>query len=129
MIRKVTKHGTTWADVPARFEAGTPAIAQAIGLAAALRWLDGIGMEHVTAHEQEIAAYAMECLAEVPGLTIFGPPPSPEMEPDREHEGRDEKGEGERGVERDAHHAFPSAGRRLSRTPSERRIRVTASRW
>ena len=78
MIRKVTKGGTTWADVPARFEAGTPAIAQAIGLAAALRWLDGIGMEHVTAHEREITAYAMERLAAVDGLTIFGPPASAE---------------------------------------------------
>ena len=78
MIRKVTKEGTTWADVPARFEAGTPAIAQAIGFAAALRWLDGIGMQHVTAHEQEVAAYAMDRLAGVPGLQIFGPPASPE---------------------------------------------------
>ncbi len=78
MIRKVTKEGTTWADVPARFEAGTPAIAQAIGLAAALRWLDGIGMQHVTAHEQEVTAYAMDRLAGVPGLQIFGPPASPE---------------------------------------------------
>ena len=78
MIRKVTKEGTTWADVPARFEAGTPAITQAIGLAAAIRWLDGIGMEHVTAHEREITAFAMEQLASVPGLRIFGPPASPE---------------------------------------------------
>ena len=78
MIRKVTREGTTWADVPARFEAGTPAIAQAIGLAAAIRWLDGIGMQHVTAHEREITAYAMERLAGVSGLTVFGPPASPE---------------------------------------------------
>ncbi len=78
MIRKVTKDGTTWADVPARFEAGTPAIAQAIGLAAAIRWLDGIGMEHVTEHEREITAYAMDRLGGVPGLTIFGPPASPD---------------------------------------------------
>ncbi|MDQ3729645.1 MAG: SufS family cysteine desulfurase, partial [Actinomycetota bacterium] len=78
MIRKVTKEGTTWADVPARFEAGTPAIAQAIGLAAALRWLDGIGMEHATQHEREVTAYAMERLSGVPGLTIFGPPASPD---------------------------------------------------
>jgi cysteine desulfurase/selenocysteine lyase len=77
MIRKVTKQGTTWADVPARFEAGTPAIAQAIGLAAALRWLDGIGMQNVTAHEQEVTAYAMERLSGVPGLRVFGPPASP----------------------------------------------------
>ncbi|HEX2129674.1 MAG TPA: cysteine desulfurase [Solirubrobacterales bacterium] len=77
MIRKVTKEGTTWADPPARFEAGTPAIAQAIGLAAALRWLDGLGMESVTAHERDITAYALERLADVDGLRIIGPPSSP----------------------------------------------------
>ncbi len=74
MIRKVTTAGTTWADPPARFEAGTPAIAQAIGLAAAIRWLDGVGMDEVTAHEKSITAYALQRLPEVPGLTIFGPP-------------------------------------------------------
>ncbi len=76
MIRKVTKRGSTWADPPARFEAGTPAIAQAIGMAAALRWLDGVGMTAVAAHEREITAVALARLAEVPGLRIFGPPPS-----------------------------------------------------
>jgi cysteine desulfurase / selenocysteine lyase len=78
MIRKVTTTGTTYADPPARFEAGTPAITQAIGFAAALRWLDAIGMDAVTAHEREIAAYAMESLGEVPGLTIYGGGPAPE---------------------------------------------------
>ena len=78
MIRKVTKAGTTYADPPARFEAGTPAISQAIGLAAALRWIDGIGMEAVTAHEREMAAYALERLGAVEGLRIIGPPASPE---------------------------------------------------
>jgi cysteine desulfurase/selenocysteine lyase len=78
MIRKVTREGTTYADPPTRFEAGTPAIAQAIGLAAALRWLDGLGMESVLAHEREIADYALERLAEVPDLRIFGPPRGPE---------------------------------------------------
>jgi cysteine desulfurase/selenocysteine lyase len=78
MIRKVTTEGTTYADPPARFEAGTPAIAQAIGLAAAIRWLDGLGLDAVLAHEQEITAYAMDRLAAVPGLQIFGPPASPE---------------------------------------------------
>ena len=78
MIRKVTKQGTTYADPPARFEAGTPAISQAIGMAAAVRWLDGIGMDSVLAHEREIAAYAIEALSEVPGLDIYGPPASPE---------------------------------------------------
>jgi cysteine desulfurase / selenocysteine lyase len=78
MIRKVTKEGTTWADPPARFEAGTPAIAQAIGMAAALRWLDGLGMDAVEGHEREIAGYALARVAEVPGLRIFGPPSSAE---------------------------------------------------
>jgi cysteine desulfurase / selenocysteine lyase len=78
MIRKVTKEGTTWADPPARFEAGTPAITQAIGLASAIRWLDGIGMDAVTAHEHEIANYALDAVATVPGLRVFGPPSSPD---------------------------------------------------
>ncbi len=78
MIRKVTKEGTTWADPPARFEAGTPAISQAIGMAAAIRWLDGLGMDAVSAHEREITAYALDRLVEVPGLTVFGPPASPD---------------------------------------------------
>ena len=74
MIRKVAREGTSYADVPARFEAGTPAIAQAIGMASALRWLDALEMEAVREHEREIAAYALERLAAVPGLRIFGPP-------------------------------------------------------
>jgi cysteine desulfurase / selenocysteine lyase len=77
MIRKVTKERTTWADPPARFEAGTPAIAQAIGLAAAFRWLDAVGMDAVTAHEHDVAAYALDRLADFPGLTVFGSPSSP----------------------------------------------------
>jgi cysteine desulfurase/selenocysteine lyase len=77
MIRKVTKGGTTYADPPARFEAGTPAIAQAIGMASALRWLDGLGMEAVRAHEEAIAACALERLEEIPGLRVFGPPRGP----------------------------------------------------
>ena len=76
MIRKVTKGGTTYADPPARFEAGTPAIAQAIGMASAFRWLDMVGMEAVREHEEQIADYALERVAEVPGLRVFGPPRS-----------------------------------------------------
>jgi cysteine desulfurase / selenocysteine lyase len=78
MIRKVTKAGTTFADPHTRFEAGTPAIAQAIGMASALRWLDGLGMDAVLAHERQIADYALERLAEVPGLRIFGPRRGPD---------------------------------------------------
>ena len=78
MIRKVTTEGTSYADPPARFEAGTPAISQAIGMAAALRWLDALGMEAVREHERAVAAYALDRLAEVPRLRLFGPPASPE---------------------------------------------------
>jgi cysteine desulfurase / selenocysteine lyase len=75
MIRKVTKERITWADVPARFEAGTPPIAEAIGLAAAVEWLDGVGLDAAHAHETEVGAYALDRLAEIPGLRVFGPPP------------------------------------------------------
>jgi cysteine desulfurase/selenocysteine lyase len=78
MIRKVTREGTTFADPPARFEAGTPAIAQAIGMAAALRWLGGLGLDAVLAHEREIADYTLERVATVPGLRVFGPTRSPD---------------------------------------------------
>jgi len=78
MIRKVTREGTTYADVPARFEAGTPAITQAVGMAAALRWLDALGMETVRNHERQIADYALARVTEVPGLKVFGPPRGPE---------------------------------------------------
>ena len=78
MIRKVTTAGTTFADPPARFEAGTPAIAQAIGFAAALRWLDQIGMEAARDHERQITSYALSRVADVPGLRVFGPPASDE---------------------------------------------------
>jgi cysteine desulfurase/selenocysteine lyase len=78
MIRKVGREGTTYADVPARFEAGTPAITQAIGMASALRWLDSLGMEAVREHELAITDYALERLAEVPGLQVFGPPRGPD---------------------------------------------------
>jgi cysteine desulfurase / selenocysteine lyase len=74
MIRKVTKERITWASVPARFEAGTPPIGEAIGLAAAVEWLDALGLEAAHAHEVEVGAYALERLAEIPGLRIFGPP-------------------------------------------------------
>jgi cysteine desulfurase / selenocysteine lyase len=73
MIAKVTKQKTSYAAVPARFEAGTPAIAQAIGMASALRWLDALGMDAVRVHEREIADLTLERLADVPGLRVFGP--------------------------------------------------------
>ena len=74
MIHKVTKEEITWATVPARFEAGTPPIAEAVGLGAAIKWVDALGLEAMHAHELELTAHALERLGEVPGLRIFGPP-------------------------------------------------------
>ena len=74
MIRKVTKELITWADLPAKFEGGTPPIAEAVGFGAAVRWIDGLGLPAIHAAEAELTAYALERVAEVPGLTVFGPP-------------------------------------------------------
>jgi cysteine desulfurase/selenocysteine lyase len=60
-------------NIPHKFEAGTPAIAEAVGFGAAVEYLSGIGMEAVAAHEREIISYALERLEEVPGLQVFGP--------------------------------------------------------
>jgi cysteine desulfurase / selenocysteine lyase len=73
MIRDVDLHASTWADVPHKFEAGTPPIAEAIGFGAAADYLAAIGMEAVREHEREITGYALERLSEVPDLTIYGP--------------------------------------------------------
>jgi len=73
MIRKVGLRESTWNDLPWKFEAGTPAIAEAIGLGAAVDYLNELGMENVRWHEQEITTYAMTQLQAVPGLTIYGP--------------------------------------------------------
>jgi cysteine desulfurase/selenocysteine lyase len=74
MIRKVRLEGSTWNDLPYKFEAGTPAIAEAIGLGAAVDYLTSIGMADIAAHEHDIVEYAHERLAEVPGLTLLAPP-------------------------------------------------------
>jgi len=73
MIRRVTLEGAEWNDLPYKFEAGTPAIAEAIGLGVAVDYLSGLGMSAVRAHEIETVAYALERLAEVPGLRLLGP--------------------------------------------------------
>jgi cysteine desulfurase/selenocysteine lyase len=75
MIRKVTVERTTWNDVPHKFEAGTPPIAQAVGLGAAIDYLTEVGLQAVERHEAELTAYACGRLSEVPGLTLYGPPP------------------------------------------------------
>ncbi len=73
MISRVTTEGATWADLPTKFEAGTPNIADVIGLGAAIDYLEALGMENVRAHEQEITGYAMQRLGSLPDLTIYGP--------------------------------------------------------
>lgn len=73
MIRSVTLEGSTWNDLPWKFEAGTPAIAEGIGLGAAIDYLNQFGMEAIRHHEVEISRYAVGQLSEVPDLTIFGP--------------------------------------------------------
>jgi cysteine desulfurase / selenocysteine lyase len=74
MIRKVTKELITWADLPAKFEGGTPPIGEAVGFGAAVRWIDELGLPAIHAAEAELTAYALEKVVEVPGLTVFGPP-------------------------------------------------------
>jgi cysteine desulfurase/selenocysteine lyase len=78
MIRQVRRDEITWADLPARFEAGTPPIGEAIGLAAAIEWLQGVGLDAVHARDAELATHALERLSEVPGLRIFGPEAGPD---------------------------------------------------
>jgi len=74
MIRSVTLQTTTYADIPARFEAGTPAIGEAIALGEAVDFLSGIGIDKIFAHEQYLLTHALDRLAQVEGLRIYGPP-------------------------------------------------------
>jgi cysteine desulfurase/selenocysteine lyase len=73
MIETVSMTGTTFMPPPARFEAGTPPIAQAIGLGAAVDYLRAVGMDNVVAHEKAITAHALDALASVPDVRIIGP--------------------------------------------------------
>lgn len=72
MISSVTIESSEWADLPAKFEAGTPAIAQAIGLGAAIDYVTGIGLDRIAEHERDLLTYATQRLASVEGLTILG---------------------------------------------------------
>ncbi len=72
MIRTVAFEGSTWADPPYRFEAGTPHIAGAVGLVAALDYVDGIGLDAIAAHEHDLLAYGTALLEQVPGLRLIG---------------------------------------------------------
>ncbi len=73
MIRNVTLERSTWASVPHKFEAGTPSVADAVGLGAATDYLMDIGMENIRAHEKYIVSYAMDRLRELPFIKVFGP--------------------------------------------------------
>jgi cysteine desulfurase/selenocysteine lyase len=73
MIARVTEEGSTWAEPPQKFEAGTMMVAEAIGLGAAVDFLSGIGMDAVWEHSRDVVGYAVERLREVPGLTLYGP--------------------------------------------------------
>lgn len=74
MISRVTREKSKWGEVPAKFEAGTSPIAEAIGLGAAVDWIGGVGIDQIRAHELDITAYALEQLGAVEGLTLHGPP-------------------------------------------------------
>jgi cysteine desulfurase / selenocysteine lyase len=73
MISRVEREHSTWNELPWKFEAGTSAIAEAIGLGAAVDYLGAVGMDSVRAHERDLTLYGLERLAEVEGIRIFGP--------------------------------------------------------
>lgn len=73
MISDVTLQNASWAEIPHRFEAGTPPIIEAVGLHAAIDYLDSIGMEKVFAHDTELTSIALERLSDVPGVAVQGP--------------------------------------------------------
>ena len=74
MINSVRYEKTTWGELPHKFEAGTSPIAEAVGLGAAVDYLEAAGLDAIEAHEHELAAYALGRLAEVPGMVVYGPP-------------------------------------------------------
>jgi cysteine desulfurase/selenocysteine lyase len=74
MIASVDFQSASWNELPFKFEAGTPPIAEAVGLGVAVDYLARLGMENVRAHERTLTAYMLERLAEVPGLRVVGPP-------------------------------------------------------
>jgi len=74
MIASVDLQTVSWNELPYKFEAGTPPIAEAVGLGAAVDYLSGLGMERVRAHEQALTAYMLDALAGVPGMRVVGPP-------------------------------------------------------
>ena len=75
MIRSVTMERTTFNELPFKFEAGTPAIAEAVGFGAAIDYVQAVGLEAIERHEHALTAYAMGRFAELPWVRVFGPPP------------------------------------------------------
>jgi cysteine desulfurase/selenocysteine lyase len=75
MIRKVRFEETTWGELPHKFEAGTSPIAEAVAFGAAIDYLSAVGLDAIEHHEQELAAYALDQLAEIDGVRLYGPPP------------------------------------------------------
>ncbi len=75
MIRKVQFEETTWGDLPHKFEAGTAPIAEAVGFGAAVDYLNDVGLEAIEQYEHDMVTYALERLADVPGIRLYGPPP------------------------------------------------------
>jgi cysteine desulfurase / selenocysteine lyase len=74
MISSVRLEKTTWGELPHKFEAGTAPMAEAVGLGAAIDYLQNVGFDAIEAHEHELAEYALGRLSEVPGITLYGPP-------------------------------------------------------
>ena len=74
MISSVRLEKTTWGELPHKFEAGTAPMAEAVGLGAAIDYLQSVGFDAIAAHEHELAEYALGRLAEIPGITLYGPP-------------------------------------------------------
>jgi cysteine desulfurase / selenocysteine lyase len=75
MIRSVSAEKTTWNELPYKFEAGTPAIGEVVGMAEAMSYVSAAGLDAIARHEHELLEYALERLSEVPGITLYGPPP------------------------------------------------------
>lgn len=76
MISSVTMEKSTWAELPAKFEAGTPPIVEAIGLGAAIDYISGIGLDRIAAHERDLLSYAMQRLSAVDNLRVIGTAPN-----------------------------------------------------
>jgi cysteine desulfurase/selenocysteine lyase len=74
MIRSVGDDVSSWAELPHKFEAGTAPMAEAVGFAAAVDYVQGVGLDAIERHEHELAAYALGRLAELPWVTTYGPP-------------------------------------------------------